>query len=52
MRKADFRQEGFLNEKNIQLIFENKFNVIEDLLRITSVEEFMEVFDDDLVNLT
>jgi hypothetical protein len=50
MRKADFRQEGFLNEKNIHMIFDKKRNEIENLLKITSVEEFIEVFDDDMVN--
>lgn len=51
MRKADFRQEGFLNDKNLQLIYENKSRVIEELLRISTVEEFMEVFDDDMDGL-
>ena len=49
MRKADFRNEGTLNEKNIQLVFENKSKVIEDLLKITTVEEFIDVFDNDMV---
>lgn len=51
MRKADFRNEGTLNEKNIQLVFENKSKVIEELLKITTVEEFIEVFDNDMVRL-
>jgi hypothetical protein len=49
MRKADFRKEGILNEKNIQLVYEQKKNVINDLLKIQSSEEFVEVFDDDQV---
>lgn len=49
MRKADFRKEGVLNEKNIQLVYEQKKNVINDLLKIQSSEEFIEVFDDDQV---
>lgn len=51
MRKADFRNEGTLNEKNIQLVFENKSKVIEELLKITTVEEFIDVFDNDMVRL-
>jgi len=50
MRKADFRQEGFLNDKNIQLIYDKKKNDIENLLKITTSEEFLDVFDDDMVN--
>lgn len=49
MRKADFRKEGVLNEKNIQLVYEQKKNVINDLMKIQSSEEFIEVFDDDQV---
>ena len=49
MRKADFRKEGTLNEKNIQLIFQKKKKIFEDLLRIGTAEEFFDVFDDDEV---
>lgn len=49
MRKADFRKEGIINEKNIQLVYEKKKKMINDLLKITTVEEFLEVFDDDNV---
>lgn len=49
MRRADFRQEGFLNDKNIQLVYENNSKAIEDLLKISTAEEFVEVFDDDMV---
>lgn len=49
MRRTDFRQEGYLNEKNVQLIYERKGKVIEDLLKINSVDEFIDVFDDDAV---
>ena len=52
MRKADFRKEGILNEKNIQLVYEKKKTMINDLLKITSAEEFLEVFDDDEVRIT
>lgn len=48
MRRADFRREGVLNEANIQIIYENKKKIINTLLRITSVDEFITVFDDDL----
>jgi len=51
MRKADFRQEGYLNDKNIQLVYEKKKRIIEDLLKISTVEEFLEVFDDDMDGL-
>ncbi len=50
MRKADFRKEGVLNEKNLQLIFLKKKKIFEDLLKIPSAEEFFDVFDDDEVN--
>jgi len=49
MRKADFRKEGVLNEKNLQLIFIKKKKIFEDLLKIHSAEEFFDVFDDDEV---
>lgn len=49
MRGADFRKEGLLNEKNIQLIYENKKLIINDLLKIASSEEFLDVFDIDEV---
>lgn len=51
MRKADFRQEGFLNEKSLCLIYENKCKVLEELLKISTVEEFLDVFDDDMDGL-
>jgi hypothetical protein len=47
MRKADFRKEGILNELNIQLVYDKKKKMINDLLKIVSVEEFLTVFDDD-----
>lgn len=47
MRKADFRKEGVLNEKNIQLVYEKKKKMINDFLKISSAEEFLLVFDDD-----
>ena len=50
MRKADFRKEGVLNEKNLQLIFLKKKKIFEDLAKISSAEEFFDVFDDDEVN--
>ena len=47
MRRADFRKEGILNEANIQIIYENKKKLINNLLKINSVKEFLLVFDDD-----
>ena len=47
MRRADFRKEGILNEANIQIIYQNKKKLINTLLKITSVSEFISVFDDD-----
>ena len=47
MRRADFRKEGILNEANIQIIYHNKSKIINTLLKITSVSEFILVFDDD-----
>ena len=47
MRRADFRKEGILNEANIQIIYQNKKKTINLLLKITSVSEFISVFDDD-----
>ena len=47
MRRADFRKEGILNEANIQIIYENKKKIINNLLKINSVKEFLLVFDDD-----
>ena len=47
MRRADFRKEGILNEANIQIIYENKKKIINNLLKINSVREFLLVFDDD-----
>ena len=47
MRRADFRKEGILNEANIQIIYHNKKKIINTLLKISSVSEFISVFDDD-----
>ena len=47
MRRADFRKEGILNEANIQIIYENKKKLINNLLKIGSVKEFILVFDED-----
>lgn len=47
MRRADFRKEGILNEANIQIIYHNKKKIINTLLKIASVSEFISVFDDD-----
>ena len=47
MRRADFRKEGILNEANIQIIYTNKKKTINLLLKISSVNEFISVFDDD-----
>lgn len=45
IRKADFRREGSINETNLKLVFENCKQIIFDLLRITTPQEFLEVFD-------
>ncbi len=45
IRKADFRKEGILNETNIRLVFENCKNHIFDLLRLSSPNELIDVFD-------
>ena len=45
IRKADFRNEGLLNEANIRLIFERCKDQIYDLLRLNTPAEFIEVFD-------
>lgn len=48
IRKADFRKEGILNEANMQLVFEGKNKQhISDMLRVSSVEEFIALFDRD-----
>ena len=47
MSRADFRKEGILNEANLQIIYQNKKKIINTLLKITSVSEFISVFDDD-----
>ena len=47
MRSADFRKEGILNEANIQLIIDNNKTIINRLLKITTAEEFISIFDDD-----
>ena len=45
IRKADFRNEGLLNEANIRLVFEKCREHIFDLLRLTTPTEFLDVFD-------
>ena len=45
IRKADFRNEGLLNEANIRLVFEKCREHIYELLRITTPHEFLNVFD-------
>ena len=45
IRKADFRNEGLLNEANIRLVFEKCREHIYDLLRLTTPHEFLDVFD-------
>ena len=49
IRKADFRNEGLLNEANIRLIFERCKDQIFDLLRLSTPVEFIEVFGSNLV---
>ena len=45
IRKADFRNEGLLNEANVRLIFERCREQIFDLLRLSTPNEFIDVFD-------
>lgn len=47
IRKADFRNEGSLNEANIELVFEKNKETIYELLKITTVHDFVDVFDRD-----
>ncbi len=48
-QKADYRKEGFLNEKCKQLIFQKKKQFFIDLLKIHEVENFFNLFDVDKV---
>lgn len=45
IRKADFRNEGLLNDANVRLIFERCRDQIFDLLRLSAPHEFIDVFD-------
>ena len=45
IQKADFRKEVLLNEANIRLVFDQRSEHIYDLLRISSPQEFVNVFD-------
>ena len=45
IRKADFRNEGLLNEANIRLVFEKCRDHITDMLRLNNPVEFLDVFD-------
>ena len=47
IRKADFRKEGILNEANLNLVFEKHREDIYNLLRLQSVQDFIDVFDDN-----
>lgn len=47
MRKADFRNQGILNEKNLALVYEKTKSILHDLLKITSSEDFFFIFDED-----
>ncbi len=49
MRSADFRKEGIINEKNLQLVYEKKKQIFKDLFNINNAEDFLNVFDDDEV---
>lgn len=53
IRKADFRNEGVLNEANIKLVFERCKDSIYELLKLTTPREMIDVFDrgqDGLLN--
>ena len=45
IRKADFRKEGVLNETNIELVVEKNKIIFQDLLRLNTPAEIIEVFD-------
>ena len=45
IQKADFRKEGLLNEANIRLVFQQKSGIIYEILRLSSPQEFLDVFD-------
>ena len=45
IQKADFRKEGLLNEANIRLVFQQKRGIIYEILRISSPQELLDVFD-------
>lgn len=47
MRRADYRKEGILTEEMAHLIYANKGKLLNRLLKIETVKEFMGVFDDD-----
>lgn len=47
MRKADFRNQGILNEKNLGLVYDKNKAIIIELLKISSSEDFFFVFDED-----
>jgi hypothetical protein len=45
IKKADFRKEGTLNEINLKLVFDSCKQIIFDLLKITTPQEMLDVFD-------
>ena len=45
IQNADFRREGLLNDTNIRLVFDARRDHIYDLLRISTPQEFLDVFD-------
>jgi len=47
MRKADFRKEGVLNETNIELVVDKNKDIFQDLLRLNTPAEIIDVFDTD-----
>ena len=45
IQTADFRREGLLNDTNIRLVFDARQDHIYDMLRISTPQEFLDVFD-------
>jgi len=44
MKRTDFRGEGILTEKNMELLYHLKKNIVGTLFNINSLDEFLELF--------